>query len=282
MVNTNEEHIIDYGFGFEDDQEKGYAGIDLAFDASFLEETDNRYINPKPGKSVPQRLVRYEHAQDAADNIELAEGSRSHAIISGNFEAGDFIEALLMRKNIRATHMSISTLSMSENNVDSLVNLIEGGYLDRLDLIVSDYFFAHERRGLVPYILEELDRADRFQFAVAGTHTKICAFETFGGHKVVIHGSANLRSSGCIEQITVEENQELYDFYREYHDRIIEEYSIINKSIRRNALWQVVARSREDGGPAAKGNPRQSNGRVRRQNGTSRTNTRLFKAHELR
>lgn len=275
-----DENVIDYGFGFDEPGQDG-EGFDMAFDIGFMEETGNRYLNPKPFKGVPQRLVRYEHAQDAADNIELAEGSRSHALISGNFEAGDFIEALLTRKNIRATHMSISTLSMNENNVDSLVNLIDGGYLDRLDLIVSDYFFSHERNGLVPYILHELDRADRFQFAVAGVHTKITAFETFGGHKVIIHGSANLRSSGCIEQITIEENPELYGFYREYHDRIIAEYSIINKSIRRNALWQVVAKREAEADPGKKADPRPRNGRAST-SGKSRQRQRLFKAQDLR
>lgn len=270
---------MDNGLGFETD---GFEMEDLAFEDGFLEENENRYINPKPRRGVPQRLVKFEHALDAASNIDLIEGSRSHMIIGGNFEAGDFIEALLVRKNIRATHMSISTLSMSENNVDSLVNLVEGGYLDRLDLIVSDYFFAHERRGLVPYILEELDKGDRFRFAVAGSHTKITAFETLGGHKVIIHGSANLRSSGCIEQLTVEENQELYDFYRDYHDRIVEEYGIINTSIRGKQLWQAVQKA----GAAVVGpdlaESQQQNSVRAKPSGTLRTNTRLFKAHELR
>lgn len=282
MIEHN--HIIDYGIDFGDGSESDF-DMDMAFDAAFLEETENRYLNPKPYKGVPARLVRYGNALEAADHIDLAEGSCSHMIIAGTFEAGDFIEALLVRKNIKATRMSISTLSMGENNVDSLVNLIEGGYLDELDLIVSDFFFSHERKGLVPYILKELDRADRFQFAVAGSHTKICAFETIGGHKVVIHGSANLRSSGCVEQMTVEENPELHDFYREYHDRIIAEYSIINKSIRNNQLWQAVQKA--EGVEAGKAphqektesqQPRKGRGR---RNGTSMKTTRLFKAHEL-
>jgi hypothetical protein len=235
------EGIIDYGFNFEE-HSLDVDGLD--FSADFLEENNNRYINPKPDK-VSAKFVKFEYAMQAAEAIDLTTRSRSHLLISGNFESGDFIEAVMVKKNIRAK-LSISTLSMSRNNVDSLVNLIEGGYVESLELIVSDYFFSHERNQLVPYILKELDIADRFDFAVAGSHTKIALMETFGGHKVVIHGSANLRSSGCVEQLTIEETPELYDFYKDYHNRIIREYSIINKSVRREQLWQAVAQSEEE------------------------------------
>lgn len=86
--------------------------------------------------------------------------------------------------------------------------------------------------------------------AVAGNHTKICLFETDGGKKFVIHGSANLRSSDNIEQITIEETPELYVFYKEFHDRIINDYSIINKDKRGKQLWKAIVT--KGGGKAVK------------------------------
>lgn len=137
--------------------------------------------------------------------------------------------------------MTISTLSLSENNIDSLWGLIQDGLINKLDLIVSDYFFSHEKRNLVEYIYEKLDTDDnRFQLAVAGTHCKVCLLETHCGKKIVIHGSANLRSSGNIEQFVVEENEALYDFNDEYQKLIVEKYQTINKSIRRSKLWNLI------------------------------------------
>ena len=63
--------------------------------------------------------------------------------------------------------MIISTLSLSQNNVDSLVNLFEGNYIDSLDLIISDHFFQHEKSALLPYIYEKLDVKNRFQLSAA-------------------------------------------------------------------------------------------------------------------
>ena len=243
----------DFDIEFESmpDLEMEDVDMDMDFSAGFLEDHDNRYINPKPRKQIPDRMLKYDNAITLAKSIDMGIGSRSHVILSGNFIMGDLIEAIFVTKVIHTKNLSVSTLSMSQNNVDSFKNLVDGGYIDSLDLVLSDYFFSHERNGLVRYALKELDHNDAFQIGIAGSHTKICLFESDGGKKIVIHGSANLRSSGCTEQISIEENPDLYDFYREYHDKIINEYRVINKSIRREQLWQVIA-TKEEGKEAGK------------------------------
>lgn len=136
----------------------------------------------------------------------------------------------------------ISTLSLSQNNVDSLHTLMDKGYIEELNLIISVYFWGNERRSLVPYIYKQLDIGDRFQLAVAGVHTKTVHFETLGGRKIIMHGSANLRSSGNIEQFTMEENPELYDFYDDHFNRIIDKYATIRKPIRNSKAWDLFTR----------------------------------------
>lgn len=81
---------------------------------------------------------------------------------------------------------------------------------------------------------------NRFQLAVADIHTKTVHFNTSGGRKIVMHGSANLRSSGNIEQFTIEENPELYDFYEEKFSKILEKYATINHSIRAKEAWKTM------------------------------------------
>lgn len=77
---------------------------------------------------------------------------------------------------------------------------------------------------------------------MAGIHTKTVHFETLGGRKIVMHGSANLRSSGNIEQFTMEENPELYDFYDERFRGIIDKYATIRKPVRGNNAWETFTR----------------------------------------
>jgi hypothetical protein len=51
------------------------------------------------------------------------------------------------------------------------------------------------------------------------------------GRKIVIEGSANLRSSGNIESITVEECPEWFDVNRELLTGILERYKTIRKPL---------------------------------------------------
>jgi len=230
--------------------------LEFDFDDSFEDfeldleaEFDSRYIKPPRTKELSEEQLKYSDAKKLAKKIKVTPESRYFVVVNGSFYFGDFIEALVVENNWHIRKMTISTLSLCQNNVDSLANLLNGKYVDELNLILSDYFFSHERQGLIPYIYEILDIDNRFQLAVASTHCKICMFETHCGKKVVMHGSANLRSSSNIEQIVVEESKALYDFNDEYQSRIIEKYHTINKSLRRKALWhQVVTVQEEEAG----------------------------------
>ena len=199
----------------------------------------SRYIKPPISKTIPERRLKYKFAEELARDIKPELGMRAFVFLDGTFVAGDFIEAWFVEHHIIAKELTISTLSLNPNNVDSLANLMECGYIESLNLIVSDYFYSHERQTLVPYIREKLDKDNRFQFAAAGTHCKLTLFETHKGAKVVIHGSANLRSSSNIEHMTIEENPELFDFIMEMQRTILEKYKTINKAVRYNSIWQA-------------------------------------------
>lgn len=215
----------------------------------FLQEDDGigqRYTKPKIYATIKETNIKYENARKLARELKVGEGERANVIVAGSFIFGDFIEAFITEHNVKVKKMTITTLSLSQENIDSLQNLILGGYVDELNLIISHYFYANERESLIPYTYQALDRDDRFQLAVAGTHTKTIIFETAGGKKIVIHGSANLRSSANLEQFTIEENKELYDFYDEYQDRILERYKTINKPVRVKPLWNLITTKRLD------------------------------------
>lgn len=199
--------------------------------------TENRYLKPL---LVPMRTeqVMYENAEQLAKTLRIETGVRYDCLVSGSFIFGDFIEAFFTTTPCHTSRLVITTLSLSQENIDSFRTLLELGYVDSLDLVVSHYFYSHERNNLIPYMHKELDGAGYdFQLSVAFVHTKTVHFETDGGEKIVIHGSANLRSSGNVEQFTIEENAELYDFYEAAYSPIIEKFKTINKAAPRKQQW---------------------------------------------
>jgi hypothetical protein len=210
------------------------------FEVDFEVEFDTRYIKPPKSKEITDQQTKYANAEKLAKDINITIDTRYFVIVNGSFIFGDFIEALIIEKGYKVKSMTISTLSMSENNVDSLAGLLEDGYVDELNLIVSDYFYSHERHNLTPYIFKELDRYNKFQLAAASTHCKVCIFETYCGKFIVLHGSCNLRSSSNIEQFVIEENKELYDFNYGYQMKILDKFKTINKAVRSNQLWKAI------------------------------------------
>lgn len=203
-------------------------------------EFKTRYIKPPKTKDLEEHLLKYSNAEKLAKDILIEEKSRYFVVIDGSFYFGDFIEALIIDKGYHVEKMTISTLSLNENNVDSLAGLLKAGLVNELNLIVSDYFYSHERHNLTPYIFKELDINNKFQLASAGTHCKLCIIKTKCGKHIVIHGSANLRTSGNIEQIVIEENKTLFDFNDAYQDEIIKKFKTINKSVRGKDLWRAI------------------------------------------
>ena len=224
---------------FENPSNIDFTGFQLN-SFSFGDEIKSRYIKPKRHKYLKDSQLYFKNAEKLAKSINLKGNDCVFCILDGSFIFGDFIEAIFYEKNIYTERIQISTLSMSYANIISLKNLMKGGFVKNLDLIISDYFFAHERRGLILDIYKELDFENRFQLAVVSSHIKVTSFKTELGKKYIIHGSANLRSSNCIEQITVEDNPDLFDFIEKHNNRILKKYSTINKSIRGKQLWQTL------------------------------------------
>jgi hypothetical protein len=207
---------------------------------SRMGEFGTRYIKPIRHVETPGQFVLYQNAAAMAKEMEIAPGCRCYAIVDGLFIFGDFIEALIVEHGLKVKYMLVSTLGVNENNIDSLALLLDLGHVKQLDMILSGYFYSHERYNLVEYAYKELDKNNRFQMAICDSHCKIVLIETECGMKLVVHGSANFRSSDNLEQFHLEENPQLYDFNFEYQQRILSKYQTIRKALRRKKLWNAV------------------------------------------
>lgn len=201
--------------------------------------------------------AKYQNAQNAARKVGLVEpGEHVNMIVSGDFISGDFFEAYLDEHDLVAEEMIITTLSLSRENVDSLRNIQLSRLNGKMGLIVSDYFFANERRDGIKDIIEHLGQDTGFYLAVAGIHTKITLIRTSCGMNLVFGGSSNLRSSLNVEQITIDNDNDLYSFHREWISRILNEYHVTHRMLRREKLWQLVVNQEEPSGSVENGGHR--------------------------
>lgn len=240
-------------------------GLDLehlsADDFTLQTQLQTRIHAPMKTRMLHPRLIVHEHAQEVAAALgPMTEpGQRAHLVVSGNFIFGDLIEAWIVANDWLVPDLHVATLSLSQDNIDSLANLLHGDYVRRLHLYVSDYWFAHERRDLVLYAYRELDLGgDTFQLTVTASHAKVTLIGTDQGAQLVLHGSANLRSSASIEQLAIEHDPDLYAFHLGWLQALEAQYHTIHPAqpgpaAPKRQQWQTVAHT----APATTGDPAQ-------------------------
>ena len=208
---------------------------DFSFDEAQPLDDKTRILQPRIDKSIFTQTVHFNHALEFAEKIDLSGKTRTFAWVSGAFIFGDIPEALWRQRHVDIKAMHIATLSISEENIDSWAGLMKYADppIERFDLLCSAYFYSHYKWTLVPEMYKRLDSGDRFQVAFGGYHTKMILIETHHGNNLIIHGSANTRSSANVEQIMVEVNQpELYNFNRDLIHDICTRYGTINHNAR--------------------------------------------------
>ncbi len=151
------------------------------------------------------------------------EGGTTHCILRGDFVLADLLPYLLEERY--CPHLRIATLGMSEANASLLAELHRKGKVGGVTMVLSHYFEQVNKSTVyfdVRRILEGI--AD---FVVMRSHAKvICcprALDDAGMVRdwLVLEGSANLRSSDNLEQMTIFNDQAVHDFHAEWIDHVL-------------------------------------------------------------
>ena len=97
--------------------------------------------------------VVFENALEMAKTMDLTQDY--FALVSGAFVFGDLLEALCWKKQLQPERLYVTTLGLSPDNVDSLVNMVDYLFVPEINLIISSYFASVERHRNIPYMIEE-------------------------------------------------------------------------------------------------------------------------------
>lgn len=210
-----------------------FGDLDFDMDDFDFEErqpdTKTRILQPRIDTGILTQTVNFGNALDLATKIDLSGATRTYAWVSGAFIFGDILEALWRRRNVDIKSVSIVTLSISEENIDSWAGLLAQGNIEKFNLVCSAYFYSHYKFDMVPYLYQQLGNDPRVQIAFGAYHMKIMTIETHHGNTLTIHGSANMRSSMNIEQMMFEpNNRELHDFNAAMIADICDNFGTIN------------------------------------------------------
>lgn len=192
----------------------------FSFDFSSLTFGNTQEIEDIP--KLTTEPAAFENAERMAASIDYDKDY--FALVSGSFIFGDFIEALIFKKQLAPSSVYITTLGMSKDNVDSIVNLVDYLGCEKVNLLVIHYFAGTERHRTIPYMYREF--AGRpIDMAVLQSHCKIALIFSDKGN-ILMSGSANLSSSNNVEQFIIQHDPATIAYVKSRLDNIMQRFTV--------------------------------------------------------
>ncbi len=159
--------------------------------------------------------------REAADVLTVLPepGTALHALMTGRYDLTDLIECLLGK--LGPARLTIATLSFNQRNAQQFEEWLASGKILSLDLLSSS--FHKEHNGELFRAFKETLHKYNGRLAAIRNHAKICCLEFTGSERYVAETSANCRSNGNREQVTLIRDDGLFRFH---HGWITEQITI--------------------------------------------------------
>lgn len=198
---------------------------DFKFDFSSLDFDFGADTPEDEVQEIPKLNIKPVMFDNAIEASRVIEWDKDYiCFLAGSFIFGDFFEALCFEKLLKPTAIYITTLGMSKNNVDSIVNMVDFLGVKQVNLVISHYFAGVERHNIIPYMEQEF-KGKPIDFAVLQSHCKIALICSPQGD-CLISGSANLSSSNNVEQIMITHSQSAIDFIKQKLDKVMQKFTV--------------------------------------------------------
>ncbi len=145
-------------------------------------------------------------------------GEALHALIVGRYDLMHLLVVLLERLG-PARAVRIATLSYNGRNLTEMLRLVDEGKVGSLTLLCSCFFRDHNKELWAETVEEFRERKQRA--AAARSHAKVITLDLTAGAKMVLEGSANLRSNSNREQFMLAHDAGLHDWHSAWIDELV-------------------------------------------------------------
>jgi hypothetical protein len=154
------------------------------------------------GKAAARRMTMFREARELLAAGLPASGESVHTLMLGRVDLCVLLVALLDLHPAPCTRLRIATLCFNQRNVTELLALLESRKIGGLTLLASSFFRDHNKE-LAEAFADELASYPGSVLAFARCHAKVCVFDFADGTALVVESSANLRTNGNLEQLTL-------------------------------------------------------------------------------
>jgi hypothetical protein len=167
-------------------------------------------------RKAVRQFIEPANADEVVAALPLDEGDVTHAIVPGDFVFCDILPRVIALHGC-PPRIDLATLSLSEDNVNTLLSILHRPEQPSLSLLASVYFWE-TNQSIARAVETRLVPHHRFRCATGRQHTKLMLFD-YPDKSWIIAGSANLRSSNCYEQFAIFADREVLAFYRSWIEK---------------------------------------------------------------
>ena len=174
-----------------------------------------------PSTSVTRAALRRTAQLAEADDVLRVipkPGEAVHTLMTGRYDLMHLIVVLVRRLGI-IDAMRIGTLSFNAANLKELLALLDSKAVGTMTLLCSSFFRDHNKDLWQETVSEFRERGQ--SAAAARSHAKVVTLALADGQRLVLEGSANLRSNGNCEQLTLLHDSTIHDFHAEWVDGLV-------------------------------------------------------------
>lgn len=125
-----------------------------------------------------------------------------------SFNAFTFIPLIAKHQGIRELHAS--TYSINKRVIDALVELHDGGLIDKISLLLSDSL-KQRNTSTIDHLNGLVTGRPNIEVNYAWNHSKVCIMRTDHNH-FIVEGSGNWSENAHYEQYIFANSAGLYDF----------------------------------------------------------------------
>ena len=171
----------------------------------------------KLAKLKARRVAQLAEASEVV-NVLPEPGESLHCLMTGRYDLMHVILAIIGKVG-PVDHLRIATLSFNGPNVDEMRELLDSGRVTRLTLLASKFFMENSRP--IWALCEEAFEGKQAALAAARNHCKVVCFDFRDGRRLILEGSANLRTNSNVEQLAIINDAGLFDFHAEWIDEAV-------------------------------------------------------------
>jgi hypothetical protein len=169
-------------------------------------------------KAERRRAAALAEARDVLAHLP-GPGEALHALMTGRYDLMHLLLVILNSRPGPLPEMRIATLSYNSRNLAELCHLLDTGKVRRLGFLFSKFFAEHDRPTFTATVREFRARGQRL--AAARSHAKVVTMEFADGSKLILEGSANLRTNSNQEQFALIHCPLLHDWHAAWIDAAI-------------------------------------------------------------